>query len=528
MGVRFVLLNVFFVGIYLLLGFKLFDIQIENSDYYIQRAQAQTAYNEAGELTRGGIYFTDRDGNEVPAVINRDYPLIYADPHQISDPAGEAALLAGEFGLDKDALQKRLEDKSLVYVLIKEKASDAETSWVTENAPKGVAIVDESGRYYQFGDLAARTLGFVGTNENAPQPTGLYGLEKIYNPTLMQGEPLQTTLDRNVQAEAEDVLKTLVTDYQATGAAIIVEEAKTGKIRALAQEPSFDPNEYASYPISDFSDPAVQSLYEPGSVFKPFTMSAGIDLGILTPETTYVDKGYLTLNGETIRNWDLKAHGKITMTNVIEYSVNTGAAFAAQQIGRKNLLDYFEKFGFNSLTGVDLPDEITGNLINLSKNNFEDIDLATAGFGQGVSVTPMELVTAYDALANGGVMMRPYLNTALKPTAMRRVMSSTTAAEVLEMMESAVDKAGVASIRGYRIAGKTGTAQVPDLVHGGYADQYIESFIGIFPVSDPHFIVLLKLDKPNQELAALTVVPAFRNFAQFLINYYNIPPDNLP
>ncbi len=528
MGVRFILLNAVFIGLYTLLGFNLYNVQVQDSDYYVKKAEAQTAYTEASKFRRGEIRLTDRSGNTVPAVINKDYPLVYANPSEVTDPAAVAARLTERFGGDRAALQKKLEDRSLRYVLIKRKASPEETAWVDEAVLKGVSVGEERERFYPFAALAAQTLGFVGVNEDVSQPTGIYGLEKLYNPTLSRGESLQTTIDRTVQAEAEETLKELCATYHATGAALVVEEAKTGKILTLAEYPSFDPNDYGAYPVERFGSPVVQALYEPGSVFKPLTMAAGIDAGVLTPQTTYVDKGSVTLNGETIHNWDHKAYGEITMTNVIEHSVNTGAVFAARQIGRKTLLHYFEKFGFDKETGVDIPHEASGNLVNLSRSDSRDIDLGSAGFGQGIAVTPIELISAYGALANGGELMRPYLNEALKPDTVRRVVSEETASEVLGMMESAVEKAGVAYIRGYRIAGKTGTAQVPDLVRGGYSDDYIHTFVGIFPVSAPRFVVLIKLDKPDTTLAGLTVVPAFRSFAQFMINYYNIPPDNLP
>ena len=309
---------------------------------------------------------------------------------------------------------------------------------------------------------------------------------------------------------------------------MIVQDPKTGKILAMAGYPNFDPNVYSHSKVDYFLNPAVQAIYEPGSVFKIITMAAGLDSGKITPKTTYYDSGSLTLNGYTIKNWDLKAHGTKTMTEVIEGSINTGAAFAESKIGHDLFYNYLIKFGFDDATGIDLPGEIRGNLDNL-KHDSRDINFATASFGQGVAVTPLLLVNAVSAIANGGVLMKPYIAADADPKVIRRVISSEAARAIIEMMVSAVKKAGVAQVPNYTVAGKTGTAQVPDFKSKGYADEYIHTYVGFAPAWDPKFVILIKLDKPQGvSLAGLTVVPAFKELAQFILNYYNIPPDNLP
>ena len=295
----------------------------------------------------------------------------------------------------------------------------------------------------------------------------------------------------------------------------------------MASAPNFDPNNYSEYSVENFLNPTVESVYEPGSIFKVITMSAGIDAGKITPETTYYDSGSVTLNGRTIKNWDNKAHGTQTMTQVIEQSLNTGAVFAQRQTGRGDFYKYVEQFGFKDLTLVGLPDEVSGNLINLEKN-IRDINFATASFGQGISVTPIELISAIGAIANDGVLMRPFLIEGTAPQVLRRVISQETADQVTAMMVSAVKNAQIAQIPNYKIAGKTGTAQVPDFVRGGYTHQVINTYVGFAPATDPKFIILVRLDKPEgAPLAGLTVVPAFRDLAHFILNYYNIPPDDL-
>ena len=281
--------------------------------------------------------------------------------------------------------------------------------------------------------MAASLLGFVGINEEHNEPTGLYGEELFYNNKLKSGDNVYLTIDRNLQTEAEETLKGLVSEFGAEGGSILIQDPFTGSVLALANNPGFNPNDYGSYPIGTFLSPAVQYVYEAGSVFKPITMATGIDLGILTPDTTYIDYGSVTLNGKTITNWDKKVHGKTTMTEVIEGSINTGAVFAVSQIGHDNFITYLKKFGFGRKTGIDSPNEGNGNLRNLENKHAREIDFATASFGQGTAVTPIQLITAYSAIANGGLLLRPYLNNDLDAYEVHRVTCKVNAETVTKM-----------------------------------------------------------------------------------------------
>ena len=213
------------------------------------------------------------------------------------------------------------------------------------------------------------------------------------------------------------------------------------------------------------------------------------------------------------------------MTNVLEQSINTGAVFAAKETGRKKFLEYMKKLGFGKVSGLNLPEEVEGSLRNIERRDSQDIDLASASFGQGTAVTPVQLVGAYSTLANKGIRMRPYIEERRGKKKEGRILKESTAIQVTRMLESAVEKAYVAALPNFRIAGKTGTAQIADLVYGGYTDQFIHSYIGFGPASNPRFTALIKLDKPEAELAGRTVVPAFRELAQFILSYYNVPPD---
>lgn len=535
-----IVIGVFFI--YSSLIFKIYYLQIERGSDYIQKAEAQFGSTGLLQPWRGDIYFTDKNGNLIPAAINKNYPTVYAVPKEVKNLEEAAAVLSKILGLEEDRLKAMFgKPPTDLYELLLVKASSGQVAAVKAANLAGIYIEDKNFRFYPFESLAAHLLGFIAPSEKDDQIVGRYGLEFYHEDSLSgragsfegnkvkeaeNGKDLFLTVDRNIQARAEEILRDLVDKYNAAGGVVIVADPKTGKILALGAAPSFDPNRYSDYPVKDFLNPAVEALYEPGSVFKVITMSAGIDSGKITPETTYYDSGFVTLNGRTIKNWDNKAHGTLTMTKVIEQSVNTGSVFAQRKTGKDLFYNYLVNFGFDEPTVIGLPDEVSGNLVNLEKNA-RDINFATASFGQGISVTPIELISAISAIANDGILMRPFLTNDVSPQVVRRVISKETAGQVTEMMVSAVRSAQVAHIPNYKIAGKTGTAQVPDFVNGGYTNQVINTYVGFGPATDPRFIILIRLDKPEgAPLAGLTVVPAFRELAHFILNYYNIPPND--
>lgn len=429
------------------------------------------------------------------------------------------------------------------YEPLVKKATEDEAALIKRYDLAGVYIGDEPARFYPLGKTSAHLVGFTSViDDTYGIGAGRYGVEAQYNDELAgkpgktkgdrlfkpkNGEDIYLTIDRNIQVQAERIIDRLISQYGAQGGTVIVMEPKTGKVLAMLSKPDFDPNNYGQYEVGSFLNPAVQSVYEPGSIFKVITMSAGIDSGKITPDTVFNDPGSLTLNGKTIKNWDLKAYGRVTMTNVIEKSINTGAAFAVRTMGHDTFYNFLVKMGIKEPTEIDLPGEISGSLKPLEQDK-RDINFATAGYGQGVSVTPIRLLTAVSAIANGGLLMRPYSNAESQPKVVRRVMSEETSRQVVGMMVSAVDKAQIARIQNYNVAGKTGTAFVPNFSTGGYTDEVINTYIGFAPAYDPQFIVLIRLDKPaGAPLAGLTVVPAFREMAEFIISYYGIPPDKI-
>ncbi len=534
---------IFIFGIlYLVLIFNIYNLQFEKRDYYLARAMSQQETNGVIEPTRGNIYFADINNNLIQAALNKEYSTIFAVPKEIRDVKTAAQSLSEIIDRPKEELEKILNKPNDPYELLLQKANSEQIKKIKnlDIYNKGIYIGSNFLRFYPFGDLASHILGFISPqNKNEVKSLeyqnieiGRYGVESYFN-DILTGKPNETagnniilTIDREIQNQAEKILKKLIEQYQAVGGTVIVEEPQTGKILAMGSFPNFDPNNYSKFNIEKFLNPAVQAVYEPGSVFKLITMSAGIDSGKITPETTYIDTGSVILNSKTIKNADLKIYGKQTMNGVIEHSINTGAVFAEQKTGDDIFYNYLIKFGFDKTTGIFLPGEVKGNINNLK--NGRDIDFATASFGQGVAVTPIELINAISAIANGGILMKPLILSNDKPQVIRRVISSETAKAVTGMMVSSVEKNKIAAISNYSVAGKTGTALVPDFSKVGYTDQVINTFVGFAPASQPKFIILIKLDKPaGGPLAGLTVVPAFRELAQFILNYYNIAPDRL-
>ncbi|MBI5147791.1 MAG: penicillin-binding protein 2 [Parcubacteria group bacterium] len=541
MGVRFIIAISFFGVLYAALILGLYNLQLEKGDYYSARAASQNQSADILESKRGKIYFTGRNGNLIPAAINKEFSSIFAVPDEIADKKGAAEILSPIAGIEADRLLKMFDKKGDLYELLVKKAAPEQITAVKKSGVGGIYIDGRMMRHYPMAGSASQLLGFVGASADDEKMAGRYGVELFYDERLSgkqgdtvgdkiknidYGEDVVLTVDRNLQNESEKILAGLTEKFEAEGGTVIIEDPKTGKILAMAGNPAFDLNNYDKSNVKLFLNPAAQKIYEPGSVFKVVTMASGLDAGKITPDTAYYDNGELTINGRTIKNWDLKAHGKLTMTGVIEGSVNTGAVFAERRLGHDLFYDYLKKFGFEEKTGVDLPGELNGSLKNL-KESARDINFATASFGQGVSVTPLQLINAVAVIANGGVLMRPYVNASLEPMVIRRVVGEEAARQTAAMMESAVEKAKIAAIPNYRVAGKTGTAQIPDFTKGGYSDSFIHTFVGFAPVSSPRFIILIKLDKPRATLAGMTVVPAFKELAQFVLNYYGVPPDNL-
>lgn len=560
-GFVFLFLCLVFGGII----YRLFDLQIVNYKFYSAKASDQHDFSKVLDPARGSVYMKDRFGDIYPLATNKDSASVFAVPNEVVAENREqtAQKLADILGLDKNDVLARISKEGDPYEPIKSKISDEETAKIKNENLKGIYFSAKEGRFYPYGNVASSVVGFVASPDN--EFVGQYGLEKLYNEKLsgkkgllvaergigdaiiftagreykpaLDGVDLILTVDPNIQFKAEEILKGAIEKWQAEKGAVIVMNPKTGAIKAMANYPDFDLNEYAK--VEDYStyiNPAVQSVFEPGSVMKPITMAIGLDNEVVTPETKYIDEGVVRIGGYKIMNFDNQAHGEKTMREVLQMSLNTGVVFVQKKIQKPIFKSYFEKFGFSGKTGIDLPGEVKNNITNLNENR--DINYATASFGQGIAVTPIQMINAIGALANRGKMMRPYIIEEFKtldgktqkanPQEVGQIVSPETAEKIVSMLVDVVKKGydKKAGVEGYSVAGKTGTAQIPG-ENGGYSDDVIHSFVGFAPAYDPEFIVLIKIDKPQgNRFAANTLSPFFGEMMNYLLSYYEVPPDD--
>ncbi|MBI2582973.1 penicillin-binding protein 2, partial [Candidatus Azambacteria bacterium] len=338
----------------------------------------------------------------------------------------------------------------------------------------------------------------------------------------------------NIQFKTEEALKRAMEKFGPEEGTALVMETKTGKMLAMASQPAFNPNAYGETKgVKQFLNPAVSKIFEPGSVFKAITMAAAIDSGAVSSNTVYTDTGEVRIGGYTIKNSDLKAHGTMTMTNVLEKSLNTGAIFAVRKTGFEKFRSTVAAFGLGEKTGVDLAGEIAGNLSNLKRDS--DIAFATASFGQGIAVTPIELLAGISAVANSGKLVKPYLVEKIvlpdgrveeqRLEEKRQVIKTETSSTVTAMLISAVENGygKPARIPGYFVAGKTGTAQVPSPDERGYSDKTVHTFVGWAPAYDPKFTMLISFRNPQGvRFAEGSAAPIFNEVGSFILNYYEV------
>jgi len=482
-----------------------------------------------------------------------------------------------------DPLEKKLEDEQLkkFYIFMSGRTDLVPTD--LEAKDEKILITKEGGkeltitgfgytlapyRFYPENNIGAHILGFA-SYENEQQH-GHYGLEGFFDNELFgkygsvtaergaggtvivndrqytkqeDGSSLVLTIDRSAQFTACKLLNESVIKTKAAGGSVIVVDPKTGAILVMCSAPDFDPNNYQDVSnIKVFNNPAVFAQYEPGSVFKAVTMAAALDQNKVTPETTYQDNGEIMIPGwpKPIKNSDFATHGghgKTNMVTVLEQSLNTGAIFAMESIGYNVFDDYVKKFGFGEKTGIELEGESAGNIKSINGFNVKEIAAATAAFGQGITVTPLQMVMAYAAIANGGQLMKPYIvkeviapdgtRSTTTPSIVRQVISERTAAILSGMLVDVVELGHSKGIRipGYYIAGKTGTAQVASENGGGYGNKLEHTFIGFAPANNASFVILTKLDNPAAMYAESTAVPLAHDIIKFLLNHWQIKQD---
>ncbi len=553
--VRIIMIGTVFGLLFLSVVGRAFYLQILQHENLVKKADKQHQHKVDLTPARGSIL--DRNGTTLAESIHMD--SCYAEPRRIKDVDGTAGVLAPILGIPKDELVARLSvNKSFTWV---ERWLAPEVATRVKNMKlPGIGFAPESKRFYPNMEIAAHVVGFTGRD-----PNGLEGIELKYDSTILgntgymiterdalgrniaikstvikdssPGKSVILTLDKTIQFIAEKELAKAVTENNAKSGMVLVMESDTGRVLAMANYPTFNPNAYSRYSLTQLRNHVVADSYEPGSTFKVFTIAAAIDSGTVKATDVYnCENGIYQIAGKTIH--DDHPHSRLTVSEVIKYSSNIGSAKIGFKMGGEKLSSYLRNFGFSSRTGIDLPGEASGNL----KRHMYGIDLATISFGQGVSLSTIQLASALSAIANGGNLMKPYLveqilddNGAVvqkfEPQLVRRVVSPETAQKVTRMMETVTVDGGTgtkAALDGFRVAGKTGTAQKVDPVTHTYSSKRIGSFVGFVPADKPKLTIAVIIDEPQGvKYGGVVAAPAFRGIAQNVLAYLKIQP-NMP
>lgn len=562
------LLLVVFSLLFVSLVVRLFYWQVIKGPGLSEEAQNQYSSSQVTSASRGNILASDGTF----WVLRTDAWLVYANTLKIKDsPQNIADRLAGFF-VDDPSDKTKLMDESLrlqdllnkkgAWIPLKQKVSSDVKKNVEALGITGLGFERHDSRFYPEASSAAQLLGFVG-KDDAGDDIGYFGLEGYYNlplsgkpgfvsrekdahgsPILLDptktvsaisGVDLGTNIDKRIQILAETKLKEGIEKYGATGGSITIEDPKTGNILAMVSYPSFDPAKYQNYSNEVFKNPIISDSFEPGSIFKPIVMAAGLDAGVVKPETMCDICGEpLKVDKYFIKTWNNKYTKNLSMTDVIVDSDNVGMSFVGQKLGANKLYEYLDKFGIGKLTGIDLQGEIAPSM--RKKGTWSDVDLFTTTFGQGIAVTNMQMIRAISVIANGGYLYTPKIVDSLKGDGWDekvksdppvRVISKQAAAEATQMMVEAANRgeAKWTKIPGFNIAGKTGTAQIP--VEGHYdSTNTNHSFVGFAPAEKPKFIMLVTLKSPQSSpWAAETAAPLWYSVAKDLFPYLGIQPD---
>lgn len=558
---RLRLVSTLLIGLVLVVVAQLVKVQVVDHRFYEEWAEYQRVRPIVmAEPPRGVI--RDRNGHLLAG--NSVLYSVEADPAYVVD-AEAAAVALGVLLHTPAADIEQLLRSDAPWVQIRSPVAKEVGEQIAALGLPGVTVRSLWKREYPERALASHVLGFCNAEGRC-----FYGVEGFYDVALRPeqveqegpldsgsdqipwavapvvlprpGAELLLTLDRTVQALVEEELARSVQEYQAEGGTIIVMDPRTFEILALASLPNYEPARYTDFFNQNrlpFEDPAVSRQYEPGSVFKVLTVAAALDAGLVTPETTYYDQGWIEVGGQVIENAFHQAYGERTVADILIHSLNVGAAWLSKLIGADVFYRYVQTFGIGQPTEVGLAGEVSGQLwLPGDYEHWHDSNLGTNAFGQGVAVTPLQMIVAVATVANDGARLRPYIVSQriepdgtvsnCQPVIEAQVISPQTASVLTEIMVRVVEEQATgAKVEGYRIAGKTGTAQIP--IPGGYdREKTITSFVGFGPVPDPQLIILVKLDRPKtSSWAADTAVPTFQRLAQRLFIVLGIPPESV-
>lgn len=561
MKTRFILLQLFFIGLCVAILFRLSYWQVVKAGELRTAAERQRTQSQEIPASRGEIL----DSQGYPLATNQASFLLYADPRLSKTvTASQLKDLADSLQSSQSAdLLSMLTMPDRAWIQVANRLSPQTREKIEKLKIAGLGFETWPQRFYPEGSISGQLLGFVGRDENGSS-RGYFGLEGYYDKQLsgvagrvvqetdalnrpivigsqnylpaQEGRTLHTSIDRTLQYIIYEKLTSGLARYQAVSGTVSVLDPKTGRVLAMISLPNYDPDQYQKFDPVLYKNPIVSDTFEPGSTFKALIMAAAIDAGVVKSDTECnICQGPLNIGEYTIRTWNDKYYPQSTMSEVLQHSDNVGMVFVGRRLGKAKLLSYINKFGFGHPTGIDLQEEQVPTL--RSDNEWYEIDLATATFGQGIAVTPMQMLRAISAVANRGKMITPRVVSQVVSKSEKQetprtntvnVISPEAAAQVTEMMVEAVDRgeAKWAKPAGFAIAGKTGTAQIP--VAGHYdKDKTIASFIGFAPAYDPKFAMLVTLNEPKSSpWGSETAAPLWFDIARDILRYYQIPPSH--
>jgi cell division protein FtsI/penicillin-binding protein 2 len=558
-----------FVGVALVIVGKLYVVQVLHGDEYRQRAEDQQVAPTAHQLARGTIYFTGKDGSLISAATLKSGFTVAVLPPQLTDIEAAYEALNRIVPYEHDAFMQKAERERDPYEELGRRYDETVGQAVLAADIDGVRAFRERWRYYPGGTLAGHEVGVVSFGDDGTTQTGRYGLERSYNDVLTRpesglrinfiaelftnvgarifsgahdsGGDVVTSIEPTVQAYLEDELRAYNSAWNAATVGGIIIEPSTGKIIAMAALPGYDPNDIKNADPNALANPLVERVYEFGSTMKAITMAAALDSGEVTTESTYTDTGTLTIDQKTISNFDGRARGVVPMQEILSQSLNVGIGHIVQKMGPETVRTYFEKFGITEETGIDLPSEASPLVRNLESPRA--VEYITAGFGQGVAITPIAMARALATLANKGAVPQPHIGVEVHyPGGIvkdlgwappRQALRPESAEQVTTMLVTVVDDAlrgGKYKIPELSVAAKTGTAQIANPAGGGYyKDRYLHSFFGYFPAHDARFLVFLFAVEPKgAEYASETWTDPFFSITKFLMTYYGVQPDRVP
>jgi cell division protein FtsI (penicillin-binding protein 3) len=554
--IRIRLIGGVFAFFFAITSARAFYLQVINKEKLVKLAERQ--YQKIVPLTpvRGAIY----DRNNAPLAVSIEMDSCFAEPRSIENIRETAEALSPLLGIPREALEKKL-NGSRNFVWLLRRMTPDQAQQIRELELDGIGFVKETKRFYPNGEVAGHVIGFTGLD-----PDGLEGIELKYNSTILgsigylvterdalgrdidrkgivvtkasRGHNVTLTVDKNIQYITEKELAKAVTESGAKGGMALVMEPQTGRILAMANYPGFNPNSFSSYPAPLLKNKTIVDSFEPGSTFKVFLIAAALEEKVVSPNDAFnCENGSYSIGGRTIH--DTHKYGRLTVAEILKYSSNIGAAKIGSRLGQERLYSHLKDFGFGARSGIDLPGEAYGYLRDTSQ--WYGVDLATISFGQGVSTTALQLATAISAVANGGLLMKPYVVEKVSdesgaelestsPQVQRRVIATETAGKLARMMEGVAVEGGTgmsAAVDGFRVAGKTGTAQKVDPLTRGYSvDKRTASFVGFIPADNPRLTILVVVDEPKTSpYGGVVAAPAFGAIAQQTLCYLKVPPE---